>query len=335
MPAPHYKILSWGEPVHDGVMGACYVGVAGVAKTSNARHPYAVANEMICGALGRVLLLPIPPGFLVEREGESYYVSLDFTLSGEHLPPAPVARLVAEQPSLAAGIVLFDCWIVNTDRHNRNLAYDTSTKRVQLFDHGHALLRGVDGLAALLGQREQLGLGANHCLRPVLKSFAGMELWHERILSLPEYYIRDVVESAKDLGFSATDVQICTDFLLERRSRLMDLVHAHSGEFPSLVPDLLEPVPVSDSDATAPAPAQGNGEAAPPVEAEEVGAADLDDSVADAPAANPLREQSVIDWGVARGNGHAGDPPLPPAMGAELADGENTDSRGDTGGSDE
>jgi hypothetical protein len=80
----------------------------GVAKRATADHPFTVANEYVCGQLGRLLGLPIPPGFTVVAGGTVYHVSMDFNLAGQALPPADAAALVAHDPDLASGIVVFD-----------------------------------------------------------------------------------------------------------------------------------------------------------------------------------------------------------------------------------
>ena len=89
-------------------MAANHVGVAGLAKGANQDQPFAVANELVCGNLAQAIRLPIPPGFIVDWEGQPYYVSLNFNLAGEDLPPADIVNLVARKADLACGIVLFD-----------------------------------------------------------------------------------------------------------------------------------------------------------------------------------------------------------------------------------
>jgi hypothetical protein len=257
MPATHYKIWGWGDYLERGVMGSRHVGVAGVAKKATEDQPFAVANELICGYLARVLLLPVPPGFVVEREGEPYYVSLNFNLAGQSLPPANPRRLVEDHPRLACGIILFDCWILNHDRHPENLAYDTISRRVQLFDHSHAILPAGMGGEWLDHNRDRLGIGG-HCLKSEITSLDGMRYWYDRINAVPEYYIEEVVRAAAEVGLPTELVGSCTDFLLERRRNLLTLVAAHRGEFQQLQPELWEML----EDARVEADAQDEGQLA-------------------------------------------------------------------------
>ena len=117
-----------------------FVGIAGVAKRANAEHPRVLANELICNRLAHALLLPCPPGATLDRDGVPYFFSLDFNLAGESLPPADPSEIVEKYPRLSWGITLFDALVMNHDRHDKNIAYDADTSRLQIFDHSHAFL---------------------------------------------------------------------------------------------------------------------------------------------------------------------------------------------------
>jgi hypothetical protein len=78
----------------------------------------------------RGCLRPIPPGFVMENEGEQYYVSMNFNLSGEDLPPANTKKITDNHPELSWGIILFDILISNFDRHEENISYDSVARKV-------------------------------------------------------------------------------------------------------------------------------------------------------------------------------------------------------------
>ncbi len=124
MPATKYKVWAVGAPLGVGATGALHIGIAGIAKPNSAALPLVVANELVCGLLAKAILLPSPPGFIIEHNSQPYYVSLNFNLAGVALPPADVKKLVASQPELASGVLLFDAWVANGDRHRANIAYD-------------------------------------------------------------------------------------------------------------------------------------------------------------------------------------------------------------------
>jgi hypothetical protein len=237
-------------------MSPVRVAVAGVGKPSNAANPNAIANELICGDLGRILRLPIPPGFIVYKEAEPYHVSLNFYLAGEDLPRADAASLVAEHPKLACGIVAFDIWVCNGDRHAKNIAFDQSTKRVNLFDHSHAFMHGAQGRKHLEGQAGSLGILPHHCLVPQIANGDHFGYWIDRIERIPEFYIRDSIRECMAIGMTSDDADFCTGFLLDRRTQLTTLLDANKASFPKLQPSLIVAVAGAAAVAAPPAPNQ-------------------------------------------------------------------------------
>ena len=218
--------------------GSLHVGVAGVAKKAAGGQPFAVANELICDNLARAILLPVPPGFIIEEAGDPWFVSLNFNLAGEDLPPVNAGALASAQPKLACGIVLFDIWLVNSDRHHRNLAFDQSTNRVQVFDHGHAFYHTANGRQYLEERQDRLGVG-NHCLIAELTSLADMDDWFNRINSIPEYYINEIIQAGVAVGLPSGDQAFCVDYLLTRRQRLRELIHKQVRRFRNVQPLLM------------------------------------------------------------------------------------------------
>jgi hypothetical protein len=214
-------------------MAAMNVAVFGVGKTGSAQLPLTVANELICADLARGVRLPVPPSFLVYKGDEPYHVSLNFHLSGEDLPPANAGAIVADDPDLAWGLILFDAWICNRDRHAGNLAYDKATKRMTVFDHSHCFVAS-GATAGLDGLRGSLAIGG-HCLASQAKAVDGVRRWHARIMEVPEFYVREAVQQTVGVGPMTTDVaSFCADFLLERRPRLVDLLKASKATFPNV-----------------------------------------------------------------------------------------------------
>jgi hypothetical protein len=232
MPATAYKIWTIGAPVGIGAMQSLHVGVAGVAKAAAPAIPYAVSNELICGYLARAILLPVPPGFLINKGGVPYHVSLNFNLAGQELPPADAAAVVAAHPRLSWGIILFDSWVVNFDRHNGNIAFDQGSNKVQVFDHSHAFCH-TDLQGHLNANVAGLGIGG-HCLATEVTTADGFNEWLHRIMSVPEFYIREVVVSSVSAGLPPTEVQFCTDYLLNRRAQLRNIFLANRAAFPKL-----------------------------------------------------------------------------------------------------
>lgn len=234
MPAISYRIWQWSERADQGIMQSYDVQLNGIAKSTDDENPYAVINEVVCGTLAHGICLPIPVGFVTDKEGAKYYVSLDF--AGERLPPIDGAQFVQEQPDLACGIVLFDIWIVNRDRHARNLSYQVAIGQTQIFDHSHAFLE-VEGTNRLTAHENDLGI-ETHCLAEHLETIRPMQPWFERINQLPEYWVSETMERAVHVGLPVEEAQFCMEFLLRRRSRLLELVAAHRASFPRVQVDL-------------------------------------------------------------------------------------------------
>lgn len=231
MPATHYKVVAKGGPVGQGVTGSVYVSVHGVAKSNSAQYPTIVANELMCNRLASALLLPVPPGFLIKLDDVPHFASLNFNLSGQSLPPADATAIVSSFPTLSWGILLFDMWVLNGDRHNGNISHDTIANKAQLFDHSHALFARGDFPS--FSNAPAIG---GHCLAPVIDSLDGLAEWNSHIGSVPERFIRTVVGDVvgDEFGIAAGRAQECADFLIARRSRLIGIAKSNAALFPKV-----------------------------------------------------------------------------------------------------
>jgi hypothetical protein len=77
--------------------------------SATAAEPYIVGNELVCSIIARMLLLPCPPGALLQKNGDVYFCSLDFNTAGQALPPITPATVVAELPELSWGSLFLIC----------------------------------------------------------------------------------------------------------------------------------------------------------------------------------------------------------------------------------
>lgn len=235
MPATRYKIWGWGSKVGQGATVSEHIGVSGIAKKASANLPFTIANELICMSLARAVMLPIPPGFIVEKDDVPYYVSMNFNLAGEDLPPADARKIVTNHGSMAWGIILFDIWVANSDRHKRNIAYDEAGDKIQIFDHSHAFFHDAnDPKAKLEGLSDDLGIGEKHILAQQVTTLDGMPEWVDKFGAIPRFYIEEVIRSAVGVGLPQESVQACTEFLCERKDRLRELVENNLEQFPNL-----------------------------------------------------------------------------------------------------
>jgi hypothetical protein len=240
-----YRIVYLGAALGSGVSDGRFVTVEAAAKTNTASAPYCVANEVLCGELGRFLGLPVPPGGVVYSPSgnhQLFYASLSFNLVGNALPPVNTTKCVKVLPELAAGLLLFDILIANADRHGKNFSVDYSVKppMMNVFDHGHALFgkdagQGVvrlerlrDRLAISAGSRTQ---GNRHCILDQLDTDAHFGRWLDRIRSVPDFVVEDLCEELPGLGCTDKEAAAAEDFLKHRRSNLEHIVEANRNQF--------------------------------------------------------------------------------------------------------
>jgi hypothetical protein len=256
---PPYQIIKFEQQVGAGVSLPWWAAVRAVLKENSTSAPYCVANELICSQLGQFLGLPIPPcGLFLEPRNLArlpYFGALNFNLRGISLPPAdPDECVVAySDPShprldIATGVLLFDIWIANGDRHPRNLTLDMSATPPQLhvFDHSHALFgREAGHGAARLGRlRNELGIaegtdpsGNRHCLLDSVRTNSRFGTWVKRIQQVPDYAISDVVGRAFEAShITSAEAGEAVNFLLYRRSNLAAIINANRNRFTG-IPD--------------------------------------------------------------------------------------------------
>jgi len=185
----------------------------------------------------------VPPGAIVEdgKTHEKWFASLDFNLVGEDLPPVTAARCAKELPELSTGLLLFDSFICNPDRHARNLAVNflATPPTMSVFDHGHALLGdaagGVERLAGFVGRLGMTGgsvsEGHPHVLLDHLGTSEYFEGWLGRIEGLPDYVVRGACDDVVGLGINTEEAGRIADFLLARRKQLRTIVSDNHQEF--------------------------------------------------------------------------------------------------------
>ena len=252
---PPYQIIQFARQVGAGVTGAWWASVRAILKQNSPEDPYCVANELICSQLGQFLGLPIPPcGLFVETRNRTrppHFGTLNFNLNGDSLPPAYPPDCIAAysdpkypRPDHVTGTLLFDVWIANGDRHERNLALDTSVTPHQLhvFDHSWALFGRRptgQGMTRLNELRDELGVsstsaasGNRHCLLDSVRSNKRFGFWLDRLRQVPEYVIRDTVDHAYRVNLiDGGEAMAAVNFLTYRRSNLANIITNNRSQF--------------------------------------------------------------------------------------------------------
>ena len=232
-----YRITGWGQPLGIGATGAVYAQVSAICK-KNGQCPYYVPNELVAAEIGRILRLPVPPGFIVlDANQTAHYASLDFNLTGVALPPIIPGNFIASfQPDLAS-IVVFDILIANPDRHAGNLSADYNSLSFNLFDHSHSLLGwGLSGtgVAVLQNAQNSVVVGSGHAVISGVNDENLLLRAIERVESIPDFYIQSVVREAAQYGLSAAESTGLEHFLLNRRGQMRNLISSNKGLFPGV-----------------------------------------------------------------------------------------------------
>src|SRR4051812_1009925 len=232
-----YEIDSWGEQLI-GASAPQRCALSGVAKRNSTDTPYAVPNEFICGRLGLLIGLPVPPGAVfTAEEGKLVYVSLRFGPKGEAPPPLSPKEFVEDHPSIAAGIVAFDYWIGNADRHEHNLAYVRGDPKipVAVFDHSHALLGIQAGAAVQLLRRTVDDPLVSGILRQYITSSREFEAWAKRISTVSSELIRDICRTVIHAdGITAEECSVTAEFLIHRKKRVLEKIRASKARMPNV-----------------------------------------------------------------------------------------------------
>jgi hypothetical protein len=238
MLAHRYKVWSWGKKRSDGQEDCVKVnaGITVVAK----RHLYEkfeVFNELVAMTLGRALGLPIPVGFVIEKDNDPYYCSGNIA-PGNEFPDADVEHLAINNPRVACGIAIFDAWICNHDRNLQNIFYDCDSGSTFLIDHGQALL-GILGPKHIRQDEDRLQL--YEAFAKELRDFSAFGYWYDRLVRIPEHMIMDTVRDAAGVGVDEGDAIVAGRLLVTRRSSLPALFKASKSLFPKLEKSLFCP----------------------------------------------------------------------------------------------
>lgn len=241
MEAGYYAINRVNGPMGGGISGAVEVQMLGVAKDETV-EPYSLNNEYVGNRLASALGLPCPPGTIaITSSGQKMFVSLRYSAGGTSLPPVDAQELVADHASWAAGIVAFDVWIANWDRHAGQIAYVRGVSGVSIIDHGRALLRLPNPVAggpditgvAITAQRDETHLYPQSCLLPYVSRLDLLEHWSERIDAVPDALLDEVCASSARLTLcTQAEAAALGDFLKHRKKRVLDYLRTSRPSMP-------------------------------------------------------------------------------------------------------
>jgi len=142
------------------------------------------------------------------------------------------------------GIVAFDIWISNSDRHDENLVADdiAAPRALRVIDHDQALMGGGTpfvGIQRLIRGAAQLGLTndtggmRNDFIREMTTS-DHFNKWINRIKDTPNWFVDECVREAAQYGLSRREATACRGFLKRRRDMLDELIMDNRHSFPGI-----------------------------------------------------------------------------------------------------
>lgn len=232
MEAGFYRVTTGHSPIGEGLTGAAYCSLEGVIKFDSDDAAYTVANEFICARLGIAIGLPTPPGTIARtNDGKAAYVMLRFGDQGDKPPPVNPATFAAERPDLACGIVIFDDWIMNFDRHEKNLAY-ISNAGVSVFDHGHALMGESRDTARSRLEELRERPAFKGCLLDHVRSKEKLEQWSARIQRMDDQIVAEICDAPRRLHLlGGSECRLLIETLNYRKSKLKDHIWSSRDQF--------------------------------------------------------------------------------------------------------
>jgi hypothetical protein len=223
---PGYRVTRLGDAIldEDGVDTRRSFGRVEALIKDHDPSTYEIANEYICSRLAMAVGLPVPPGDFAEVHESEKVCWVSPLVTRESPPPPDLEDVCSREPKAAAGMVIFDAWVANHDRHEYNFLYSLRYG-LTMIDHGQTLFfkgeNPMDGLATTV----DVGLGS-HLLSPFVSN-AIVDDWCSRIAAVPRKSIVGAVEPVQRLNLiSAEHGTALVNFIEHRARRLKSLVRA-------------------------------------------------------------------------------------------------------------
>ncbi len=253
MPYTSYRLYQQSNQLKDTSrvgLGILHVDIAlwAVAKHSS-KNRFVCFNELLAMELGGILDLPLANGFVISglsvSGSDSPTSQLNFWSSisvGEDLPPADCELMLAERPSDAFGILVFDAWIANNDRNETNLTYNSIKNEVRAFDHEQAICNQT-GINFLRSQQNDLSCLDCHSIAHHVKCLDGIVPWLDKLQAIPASVILHAVKKYACWLPNPTEYRTIASELVIRQKTLAYLFNKNQNNkelFPSVEKSLIE-----------------------------------------------------------------------------------------------
>ncbi|MGN5389399.1 hypothetical protein [Streptomyces sp. JL7001] len=225
-----------GAVVEGSSGGVVLARLMAYARPTDPDSPYCVVNDAVSTRLGLAMGVDVPQGGLIKLGTGYGFYSAGFGEQGKRPPPADLEALASERPWETTGIIVFDQWISNRDRHDENVAYLPSLG-VAAIDHDQALFGACppgDG-ATSLEQSKDLRV-KQHPFAEHLTTDAYFEQWIARAKSVTHEELRRAVWSCVDAELlNRSDAETLMSFLQHRQRSVGRFIEESHSEFAKIV----------------------------------------------------------------------------------------------------
>jgi len=205
--------------------------------------PYVAANEYIAASLARLLGLPVLDFCLAELGDQLFFASLAMPDQTFYQITTEDLFLRCENVERVYALLIFDAWICNEDRHERNLLVRRvpatgNQERLLLLlnDHSHCLMDPCSGVSPL---PDRLSSSVSrYCrldfLRSSIKVAARLSSELEAVERIKSAKISEAVHATPDDWLRQDEKDAVEAFLLERRTRLRSILAHERSSFSNL-----------------------------------------------------------------------------------------------------
>jgi HipA-like kinase len=204
-------------------------------------HPTVAANEWIAARLGEFLALPILDHRIVTMGGRLFFASS--WMQKPSFYPAIDESLFNRcgNRDRVYGVVVFDCWLINQDRHGANLVVRHAKNGDHLLllnDHSHLLVSPLgpaktEDLMSCVADPPQRFVRLPF-IRAGVTDPAHIRSVLDQVEALSDAEIRSAVNSTPQELLSNAEQDIYIEFLLKRQACLREVLHNGSAAFPNL-----------------------------------------------------------------------------------------------------
>ncbi|HZG61390.1 MAG TPA: HipA family kinase [Anoxybacillus sp.] len=195
---------------------------------NNPKGPRVLVNEFVAGELAKLLNLPVPSfkilPFPPPNSGHQFcskYIPKAFGL-----PKNPPAKHLISNRKEIIGLILFDYWINNIDRHRNNILLKQNSNgmyHVYIIDHSHCFPGhhrwSIHSLRN--GPQKLKSRSVHHWIASLLDDFSEFDECLEKIMNISKESLRKIISSIpQDWDVSHDERLALLNYLLRIQTKM-------------------------------------------------------------------------------------------------------------------